>query len=60
MKEQKAKEKLAHKLAKMSKEKLEAYNAKQKAKQEKDEAHWLKEKEKGDAFYAGMQAELTK
>ena len=47
-------------LSKMSEAELEKYNAKQTATEQREEDHWLKEKAKGDAFYAKMQAELTK
>ena len=44
----------------MSPEQLKKYNAKQEAKKAKEEAHWLKEKEKGDAYYEKTQAQLAK
>ena len=59
-KELKVKEKLERKLAKMSPEKLAKYNAKQEAKKAREEAQWLKEKQKGEAYYAKTQAQLNK
>ncbi|MBR5006627.1 MAG: hypothetical protein IKY07_06015, partial [Clostridia bacterium] len=59
-KELKKKEKLEQKLSRMTAEQLEKYNKKQRDRAAKEEAHWLKEKAKGDAFYAKMQAELNK
>ncbi len=59
-KERRVKEKLEKRLSKMSPERLYAYNVKRDRKASKDEAHWLKEKAKGDAYYAKTQAELNK
>ena len=58
--EVKEKEKLELKLSKMSKEQLAKRNARIEARKAKDEAHWLKEKAKGDAYYTKTQAELAK
>ena len=58
--EVKEKEKLELKLSKMSKEQLAKRNARIEARKAKDEAHWLKEKAKGDAYYSKTQDELAK
>ncbi|MBR5739196.1 MAG: MFS transporter, partial [Lachnospiraceae bacterium] len=58
-KEQKLKEKLERKLNGMTPEQLQKHNEKLTAKQAKDEAFWLKEKAKGDAYYEKTQAELA-
>lgn len=59
-KELKEKEKHERTLSKMTPEQLKKYNARTEAKKAKDEKHWLREKAKGDAYYAKTQAELAK
>ena len=59
-KELKAKEKHEQKLAKMTPEQLAKHNARLEKRKERDEAHWLKEKAKGDAYYTKTQAALLK
>ncbi len=56
----KAQKKQEKKTAQWTPEQWEKYNAKVEAKKAKDEAHWLKEKEKGEAYYAKIQDELAK
>ena len=48
------------KLSKMTAEQVEKISARQSEKKSREETHWLKEKEKGEAFYRKMQAELNK
>ena len=55
LKEQKQKEKLERRLASMSPQELEKHNKKA----EKEEARWLLEKAKGDAYYEKTQAQLA-
>lgn len=56
----KAKQKQEKKTAQWTPEQWDKFNAKAEAKKAKDEAHWIKEKEKGEAYYAKIQGELAK
>lgn len=55
----KAEEKKAAKLAKLTPEQLAAKEAKAKKRQERDDAAWAVELEKGEAYYKKIQAELA-
>ena len=55
-----AEEKKAAKLAKLTPEQLAAKEAKAKTRQERDDAAWAVELEKGEAYYQKIQAELAK
>ena len=55
----KADAKLAAKLAKMSPEQLQAREERLAKKQARDDAHWEKERIKGEAYYQKIQAELA-
>ena len=58
-KEQKEAEKHARRMARLTPEQLARYNERAAVKKAKDEAHWLKEKAAGDAYYEKTQAELA-
>ena len=58
-KKAKADAKLQAKLAKLTPEQLEARNAKIAQKQAREDAHWLKESEKGQKYYEKIQKELN-
>ena len=57
---EKAEQKKAQRLAKLTPEQLEKREERQKAKQERDEKAWEIEKQKGEEYYQKIQAELNK
>lgn len=57
---EKAEQKKAQRLAKLTPEQLEKREERQKAKQERDEKAWKIEKQKGEEYYQKIQAELNK
>lgn len=57
---EKADQKKAQRLAKLTPEQLEKREERQKAKQERDEKAWEIEKQKGEEYYQKIQAELNK